>query len=167
GMTLKSPKEANKFEESKFDPSLTMREKVTEMTRSKACMACHTTINPLGFSLENYDGIGRWRTKDRDKPVDTESKFRTDTGDTIQLSGARDVAEFAANHPSAHRAFIQQLFHHEVKQPVIAYGAGTMETLEKDFEKSQFNIRKLLEEIAITAATEGMPGNDTKVAAAK
>ena len=54
-----------------------------------------------------------------------------------------------------------------MKQPVIAYGAGTMETLEKDFEKSQFNIRKLLEEIAITAATEGMPGNDTKVAAAK
>ena len=47
GMNLKSPPMANQFEASKFDPSLTMREKVSNLTRSKACMACHVTINPL------------------------------------------------------------------------------------------------------------------------
>ncbi|MEZ5431602.1 MAG: DUF1588 domain-containing protein [Verrucomicrobiales bacterium] len=87
GMSLNPPPKATKFEDSKFDPHLTMREKVTEMTRSSACMACHTTINPLGFSLEQFDGIGRWRTKDKDKPVDPASDFKTDEGDTLQIKG--------------------------------------------------------------------------------
>ncbi|MFT5127256.1 MAG: hypothetical protein ACI8W8_000857 [Rhodothermales bacterium] len=155
GMTLKSPPMANVFKEGKFDPTLTMREKVTEMTRSKACMGCHVTINPLGFSLEHYDGIGRWRMKDKNKPVDSRSDFKTDAGQTITLTGARDVANFAADTPSAHRAFIQQLFHHAVKQPVLAYGPETMETLRKDFVASNFNVPQLLERIALIAALDG------------
>ena len=155
GMTLKSPPMANVFKEGKFDPSLTMREKVTEMTRDRACMACHVTINPLGFSLEHYDGIGRWRAQDQNRPVDATGDFKTDTGRTIQLTGARDVAEFAANAPSAHEAFIQQLFHHAVKQPVLAYGDGKMDELRARFEKSGFNVVELLKQIALTAAEGG------------
>lgn len=154
GMTLKSPPEANLFEESKFDPKATMREKVTELTRSKACMACHTTINPLGFSLEHYDGIGRWRTKDKGKPVDPTGELKTDTGETLKLTGARDVAQFAASRSTAHEAFIEHLFHHMVKQPVVAYGEGTAEGLRAEFEKSGFSIRQLLEEIAVIAVNQ-------------
>ena len=160
GMTLKSPPMANEFKEGKFDPNLTMREKVTEMTRAKACMACHVTINPLGFSLEHYDGIGRWQTKDRNKPVDATSEFLTDSGETIQLTGARDVAEFAANTPSAHRAFIQQVFHHLVKQPVLAYGPDTMEELRSGFAESGFNVPQLLKRVALTAA-QGPPADSS------
>jgi hypothetical protein len=155
GMSLKSPPMANEFKEGKFDPTLTMREKVTEMTRSKACMGCHVTINPLGFSLEHYDGIGRWRTKDQNKPVDATSDFTTEAGQTIRLTGARDVANFAANTPSAHRAFIQQLFHHTVKQPARAYGPDTIEDLRKEFVASTFNVPKLLAHIARVAALDG------------
>lgn len=157
GMSLNPPPKATKFEDSKFDPHLTMREKVTEMTRSSACMACHTTINPLGFSLEQFDGIGRWRTQDKDKPVDPASDFKTDEGDTLQIKGARDVAEFAAESPSAHRAFLQQLFHHCLKQPAQAYGPGTLATLESSFERSQFSIRELLVTIAVTGAQPPPP----------
>ena len=155
GMTLKSPPMANEFKEGKFKPNLTMREKVTEMTRAKACMGCHVTINPLGFSLENYDGIGRWRTKDQNKPVNSTSDFKTGSGETIQLTGARDVAEFAAHTPSAHRAFIQQLFHHTVKQPVRAYGNGKMEELRVNFNQTNQNIPELLKNIALTSALHG------------
>lgn len=155
GMTLKSPPMANEFKEGKFDPTLTMREKVTEMTRAKACMGCHVTINPLGFSLEHYDGIGRWRMKDQNKPVDSTSTFKTEAGKTIKLTGARDVAEFAANTPSAHRAFIQQLFHHTVKQPVLAYGDNKMEELRNGFQESHYNVPGLLKQIALTAALRG------------
>ena len=154
GMTLKSPPMANEFKDADFDPKMTMREKVTELTRSKACMGCHVTINPLGFSLEHYDGIGRWRWKDQDKPVDSESDFRTEVGDTIKLTGARDVAEYAADSPSAHRAFVQQLFHHTVKQPVAAYGIEQIDTLREDFANHGFNILHLLRKIAVTAATQ-------------
>ena len=75
-MTLKPPPDAVAFEDAKFDPHLTMREKITELTKNTICMGCHATINPLGFSLENYDAIGRWRTKDDDKPIDAGERLR-------------------------------------------------------------------------------------------
>lgn len=154
GMTLKPPVEANQFDDAKFDPSLTMRQKVTEMTRSQACMGCHQTINPLGFSLENYDGVGRWRTKEKNKPIDPGSEFQTAEGDTVQLKGARDVAEFAAASPAAHRAFLHQLFHHVAKQPLEAYGSQADEVLREEFERSNFNVKQLFVRLAVTAAIE-------------
>jgi len=154
GMTLNSPPMANEFKSADFDPHMTMREKVTELTRSQACMACHVTINPLGFSLEHYDGIGRWRWKDQEKPVDSNSDFKTDLGDTIKISGARDVAEYAADSPSAHRAFVQHLFHHTVKQPAAAYGLDRIDKLRDDFAARGFNILHLLKNIAVTAASQ-------------
>lgn len=154
GMTLKSPAEANQFDDSRFNPSLTMRQKVTEMTRSKACMGCHQTINPLGFSLENFDGVGRWRTEEKSQPIDPASPFTTADGETLQLKGARDVAELAASHPAAHRAFIRQLFQHLAKQPLEAYaGAAGMDRLQADFEKSGYHLRDLLARLAALAAT--------------
>ncbi len=152
GMGLNSPEMANEFVEGNFDPTLTMREKVEDLTRAKACMACHTTINPLGFSLEHYDGIGRWRWKDKDKPIDAKSEFKTDSGETIKLSGARDVADFAANRPSAHEAFVEQLFHHMVKQPMLAYGLDVPGHLNTEFRNSGFNIRLLMVKIATLVA---------------
>jgi hypothetical protein len=75
-------------------------------------------------------------------------------GDTITLANARDIAEFAAKSPAAHRAFITALFHHSVKQPVAAYGTDTLETLRTEFVKSDFHIRELLIRIATLTATE-------------
>ena len=157
GMTLKPPPNAVAFEDAKFDPSLTMREKVTELTKNVNCMGCHATINPLGFTLENYDAIGRWRTRDNNKPVNTVSEFATDEGETIRLTGARDVVKFAAENPAGHRAFIHQLFHHTVKQSVGVFGPDTLEDLRQSFAASGFSVRKLLAEIATVAATRGSP----------
>ncbi|HEY2572555.1 MAG TPA: DUF1592 domain-containing protein, partial [Verrucomicrobiaceae bacterium] len=47
GMALKPPPMAVAFDESHFDPKLTMREKITELTRNDSCMTCHSVINPL------------------------------------------------------------------------------------------------------------------------
>lgn len=157
GMTLKPPPMAIAFEDAKFDAHLTMREKVTEMTKNTNCMGCHATINPLGFSLENYDAIGRWRTKDNNKPVNAVADFATDEGDTIRLTGARDLVKFAAENAGGHRAFIHHLFHHTAKQEVGVYGPDTLEDLRQSFAKSGFSVRKLLAEIATIAAARGLP----------
>jgi mono/diheme cytochrome c family protein len=157
GIRLKPPPKAVVFEESKFDPSLTMREKITQLTKSATCMGCHSTINPLGFSLENYDAIGRWRTQDNHKPVNSVNDFSTDDGDIVHLTGARDIANYAANNPNGHRAFIHNLFHHTVKQAVGAYGPDEMEDLRQGFVKSGYNIQKLLVEIATVASAKGLP----------
>lgn len=160
GMPLKSPPMANEFKDSKFDPSLTMREKVASMTKSQDCMGCHVTINPLGFSLEHYDGIGRWREQDRGKPVNARADFHAEDGRTLALAGARDVAEFAANTPSAHRTFIESLFHHLVKQPVRAYGNEEMETLRQAFEAGGLQIPNLIKQIALTTVQHGKPHDE-------
>jgi len=164
GITLKAPPVAVAFEDAKFNPSLTMREKITELTRNVNCMGCHSTINPLGFSLENYDAIGRWRTKENNKPIDATGEFATDEGQTVKLTGARDIAKYAAESPAGHRAFIHTLFHHTVKQAVGAYGPDTLEDLRQAFTKSNFNIQKLLVEIAVTSSEEGLPTVEKKVA---
>lgn len=39
------------------------------------CATCHTRMDPLGFALENYDAIGRWRTEDGKFPVDASGSF--------------------------------------------------------------------------------------------
>jgi len=164
GMTLKPPPNAVAFEDAKFEQHMTMREKVTELTKNTNCMGCHATINPLGFSLENYDAIGRWRTKEDDKPIDPVTDFATDEGQTIRLTGARDLVKFAAENPNGHRAFIHQLFHHTVKQDVGVYGPDTLEALRQSFTTSGFHIRKLLAEIATIGAMRGLPEADPKLA---
>jgi Protein of unknown function (DUF1588)/Protein of unknown function (DUF1585) len=48
----------------KEDPSgkvLTMRERMEEHRASPQCAVCHRMMDPLGFALENFDGLGRWR----------------------------------------------------------------------------------------------------------
>ena len=47
----------------------TMRARLEQHRRDPACAACHSRIDPLGFGLENYDVLGRWRTEDAGAPV--------------------------------------------------------------------------------------------------
>jgi hypothetical protein len=152
GRFLKPPPMAIEFMDDRFDPSLTMREKVTELTSKPACMGCHVTINPLGFSLENYDAVGRFRTTDNNKPVNAESDYTTPDGQVIRLRGPRDLAEHAVTSADARRGFVRQLFQQTVKQAPAAYGSKTLEELDSAFVESGCNIRKLLVEVAVTAA---------------
>jgi hypothetical protein len=155
GRFLKPPPQAIAFEDDRFDPTLTMREKVTELTGKPACMGCHATINPLGFSLEHFDAVGRWRTTDNAKPVDAASDYVTPAGETIRLRGPRDLAEHAAADADARRAFVRQLFQHAVKQAVAAYGPDTLGKLDARFAESGCHIRDLLVEIITVAAVHG------------
>ena len=157
GMTLKPPPEAVEFKDNEFPPNLTMREKVTELTRAKACMACHSMINPLGFSLEHYDAIGRWRAKESNKPINDDGILQMDSGDKLDIKGPRDVAEFAASAPSAHEAFVRQLFHHTTKQPLLAYGLDTSSRLEEQFRLSGYNMKYLLVRMAVEATQPNLP----------
>jgi hypothetical protein len=134
-----------------------MREKVTELTRDGNCMSCHSLINPLGFSLENFDAIGRWRTKDQHTPVNATSDFPINEDKKIRLTGPRDIVNHVVRAPDGHRAFIRQLFHHTVKQPTAAYGQNTLNDLQKTFAQNEFHIQKLLTEIATLTALHQIP----------
>ncbi len=152
GRALKPPPMAVSFKDSDFAPNLTMREKVVELPRPQACQSCHSVINPLGFSLEQFDAVGRFRVQENGKAIDPVSEYATDDGQTVRLAGPRDVAQFAAGSEQAQIAFIEQLFHQLVKQPVLAYGKETMARLRQSFAASEFNIQKLALEIITLAA---------------
>ncbi len=159
GRALKPPPMAIEFMDSRFDPSLTMREKVAELTKSENCMGCHSVINPLGFSLEYFDAVGRFRTEENGKPVDAASDYATLAGEILRLQGPRDVAEHAAASAPSREGFIQQLFAHVVKQPIAAYGQETAERLGVSFEASECNIRELVVNMAAVAARHELPEN--------
>jgi Protein of unknown function (DUF1592)/Protein of unknown function (DUF1588)/Protein of unknown function (DUF1587)/Protein of unknown function (DUF1585)/Protein of unknown function (DUF1595) len=48
-----------------------VRERLEAHRANPACSGCHSIMDPLGFALENYDPIGRWRTEDAGSPVDS------------------------------------------------------------------------------------------------
>ncbi|MEJ7609527.1 MAG: DUF1588 domain-containing protein, partial [Bryobacteraceae bacterium] len=76
---------------------LTMREQMEQHRANPTCASCHSRMDPIGFSLENYDGIGAWRTKDSGNDIDATGKmpdgttFQGPAGlKTLLLSAHRD-----------------------------------------------------------------------------
>jgi mono/diheme cytochrome c family protein len=53
----------------------TLRERLAQHRANPACASCHSRIDPLGFALENYDVIGRWRTEENGKPIDAKGEL--------------------------------------------------------------------------------------------
>ena len=152
GRMLKPPPMAIAFMDDKFDPSFTMREKVTELTAKPACQSCHVTINPLGFSFERFDAVGRVRATDNHKPVDATSEYTAADGQVIKLTGARDVAKHAAESAAGQAGFVRNLFQSLVKQPPAAYAPDLLGRLTDQFRADHFHIRNLAVEVAVVAA---------------
>ncbi len=56
------------LEDAKVDPNLPLRERLAAHRANPVCANCHRTIDPVGFALENYDALGRWREYEQDNP---------------------------------------------------------------------------------------------------
>ena len=69
------PPDVPALEESKRSGAYhTLRERLAQHRANPACASCHSRIDPLGFALENYDVIGRWRTEEAGKPIDAQRR---------------------------------------------------------------------------------------------
>lgn len=156
GRTLRPPPEAFTPDPPDLHPNLTTRQRVAKQTEAESCQKCHAKINPIGFALEHFDAAGRFRTMERDQPINAIGRFELPSGEVRRFDGARDLAEFLADSELTHRAFAAQLFQHMVKQPVLAYHPEMPEHLRRAFAAHGFNIRRLMAEIATTAAVEGV-----------
>ncbi len=152
GRSLRPPPEAVAPLAPRLQPDLTTRERVALQTKPESCQSCHAMINPLGFTLEHFDAVGRFRKEENGKPVNATGAYRTRNGDEVQFSGVNDLAKFLADSPETHSAFVEQLFHFLVKQPIRAFGSNTRESLRASFVKDNFNIHRLMVEIIVAAA---------------
>jgi hypothetical protein len=157
GNVLKPPQEAVAPLPPDQHPELTTRERVALQTGAVACQTCHTMINPLGFALEEFDAIGRHRSVEAsgaaEKPIDASGSYLPREGTEATFRGARELGLFIAGSRDAQEAFVQGLFHALVKQPMRAWGPDTLENLRGSFVAGGFDIRRLLVDIMVVAAT--------------
>jgi mono/diheme cytochrome c family protein len=152
GRALRPPPEAFTPLEAKLHPQLTTRERVALQTKPQACVSCHAMINPLGFTLEHFDAVGHFRDTEKGRSIDASGTYQTRRGEVVKFGGVRDLATFLAGSTETHDAFVEQLFHYIVKQPVPAYGTRKLEELRRSFAGNRFNVRKLVVEILTAAA---------------
>jgi hypothetical protein len=54
---------------------LTSREQMEMHRANPTCASCHSRMDPIGFALENYDAVGKWRAKDGESEIDTSGKL--------------------------------------------------------------------------------------------
>lgn len=157
GRTIRPPADAFTPLSPDLHPMLTTRERVDLQTSPDSCQVCHSKINGLGFTLEHYDAVGKFRDTDNQKPINAQGSYTTRQGERVNFNDARELATFLAHNDDAHRAFVARAFQHFVKQPPAAYGADTLDRLTEQFRTQDFNIRKLVVDIAVTASAQTLP----------
>jgi hypothetical protein len=80
---------------------------ITPQTRAlpaEPCVNCHRNFFPLGYALENFDPIGRWRTHDQIGPVDASGAFV----DGTPMNGVIDLRRVLLQHADAFRTNITE-----------------------------------------------------------
>lgn len=152
GRTLQPPPDAVTPVSPALHSDLTTRERTALQTSAQSCQSCHGLINPLGFTLERFDALGRFRTEEKQRPIDATGSYLSRSGDRVKFKGARDLAAFLVDSDEFRTALIEKLFYYFVKQPIRAFGSETLPTLRRDFVKNVFNLRLLMADIATAAA---------------
>ena len=94
--------------------ALTVREQLAAHRKQASCNACHGIMDPLGLSLENFDAIGGWRTKDRFAGEAIDASGTTVTG--AKLNGVNDLRALIAKRPEQ---FVQT-----ITERLMIYGLG-------------------------------------------
>jgi hypothetical protein len=77
-------------------PGVSTRERFAMHTNNPACRGCHDLIDGLGFGLEHYDGIGKYRTTDQGVPVDASGEVNDTTDIDGPYSGGPQLAGLLA-----------------------------------------------------------------------
>ncbi len=72
----------------------TVRERMQEHRANPACAVCHKVMDPLGFSLENFDAVGRWRVVDAGAPIDASGELLDGTA----VAGPAQLRQALLNH---------------------------------------------------------------------
>ena len=63
------------LEDKTIDGSLSVKDRLIEHRSNPACSGCHSLMDPVGFSLENYDAVGQWRKSEAEQPIDASGSF--------------------------------------------------------------------------------------------
>ncbi|MEM9188480.1 MAG: DUF1588 domain-containing protein [Myxococcota bacterium] len=129
----------------------TPRERVEAYTGAPGCVGCHRLMNPLGFALDSFDPIGRYRTHQEDRPIDTTGALYWARGDASYFDDARGLAEALGNEPAALDCFVAKFFHYAYGRPAVPGDTPELHRLQEAFRASGGDMRELMLETVSAA----------------
>ena len=91
---------------------LTMRERIAEHRANPTCAACHNLLDPLGFGLENFDAVGRWRSSEYAQPIDASGMLP----DGTKFEGPAALQTILLNRP--------EIFVSTLTEKLLTYSLG-------------------------------------------
>jgi hypothetical protein len=109
--------------------TLTMREAMVKHRANPACAGCHARMDPIGFALENFDAVGRWRDNDGGKPIDVTSTLP----DGRKIEGVAGVRQMILNQPDQFvEAIASKLLMYALGRNVQYYDGPAVRTIARD-----------------------------------
>ena len=142
------------------DPSKSLREQMAEHRTNPSCASCHTTMDPLGFAFEHFDGAGKLRELDGTQPIDASGGVSLD-GKDVSFAGAAELATILAASPQATHCFTRQWLRYALDRFEQDADAAAAKYLEDGYTRAGLDTRKLIVDITRTlpfshrAPTEG------------
>lgn len=127
---------------------LTLRDKLKAHVTNRQCAACHRKIDPLGFALENYDPVGRWRDKYRTGlPIDSRGKLfnRQAFSDVVGFKKA-----ILAEQQVFARAFAGHLLSYAIGRKLDARDAPSLDRIVSNSARDGYRFRTMVKEVVLS-----------------
>jgi hypothetical protein len=107
-----APGNVPSLDEAAVGTSASLRQQMEQHRSNPVCASCHARMDPLGFSLENYDAVGAWRTMDGKFPIDSSGSLP----DGRAIKGAGDLIAILKSEQNA--------FTEALTEKLLVYGLG-------------------------------------------
>ena len=125
--------------------NLSMRQAMEAHRANPVCASCHSRMDPIGFALENYDGVGAWRDKDNGAVIDASGKLP----DGAEFDGPNGLKNLLL---TQHRddfisTFTQKLLTYALGRGVEASDLPAVRTIMRDAAKENDTIPALIDAI--------------------
>jgi hypothetical protein len=118
-----------------------MRQRMEEHRANPACASCHKMMDPIGFAMENFDGIGKWRL--------TESGQKVDAGgvlvDGTKIASVTDLRQALVRYsPQFVRTLTEKLMTYGLGRGVESADMPVVRSIMHDAEKNQYRFSSLI-----------------------
>jgi hypothetical protein len=119
----------------------TMRQRMEEHRTNPACASCHKMMDPIGFALENFDGVGTWRTKQLGQTLDASGQLT----DGTKINGVVDLREALVRHsPQFVRTVTEKLLTYALGRGVEYQDMPVVRSIVRDAEHNDYRFSSLL-----------------------
>ncbi len=134
------------------DPTATTREIFAIHTEQDTCAACHRLIDPLGFGMEDYDGLGRKREMENGKPIDNSGDLVASPDETVngEFNGAAELADKIAESEKIAHCLAEQWFTFAMGRHADESDEASFNQIMQQFKQNDYRFKSLFEAIVLS-----------------